>query len=49
MIKREDNNKNRRIVLVVFIVLLLVPFLHISVRGLPYVYNDEFCYWVNAK
>lgn len=48
MIKREENNKNRIMILVVFIVLLLVPFLHISVRGLPYVYNDEFGYWASA-
>ena len=46
MVKKflDENNIYRCIV----IFLLIIPFLHISVRSLPYVYNDEFGYWVSA-
>lgn len=30
------------------IVLLAIPFWHVNVRSIPYVYNDEFGYWASA-
>lgn len=45
-------NKNekyyRNWILLVAFLLILCPLLHISVRSIPYVYNDEFGYWASA-
>ena len=50
MLKNEKKEQiARKGLFVLFaVILLVVPFLHIGVRNLPYVYNDEFGYWASA-
>lgn len=48
MCKVKEINLNKIIFGAIFVLLLLVPWLHISARNLPYIYNDEFGYWASA-
>lgn len=47
-VAREKRIRNNIIFSGIVVLLFFIPFLHISVRGLPYVYNDEFGYWASA-
>ncbi len=47
--KQNKNNKLQLYIMIICIaILLIIPLLHISVRNLPYIYNDEFGYWASA-